>query len=170
MSFPAVLLTDTGLFTYLYSTLYLFIIFLTLDTLMSLLRISIFCRIGSTQLILPIRPKNSILNRVKRVLSTTKTCQFWSDLKCSTPLQQVFTCFTLKLFIVTSVLNSRLEFEIPFELVFSSFSCRLFILRIYLFPFRIPREILSLKFKQRTNQTKVRVQFHFRRKQRKRIH
>ena len=37
-------------------------------TLMSLLRISIFCRIGSTQLILPIRPKNSILNRVKRVV------------------------------------------------------------------------------------------------------
>ena len=42
--------------------------------------------------------------------STTKTCQFWSDLKCST-LQQVFTCFTLKLFIVTSVLNSRLDSE-----------------------------------------------------------
>ena len=44
---------------------------LTFDfiTLMSLLRISIFCRIGSTQLILPIRPKNSIFNRVKRVIT-----------------------------------------------------------------------------------------------------
>ena len=36
-------------------------------TLIPLLRISIFCRIGSTELILPIRPKDGILNRGIRV-------------------------------------------------------------------------------------------------------
>ena len=37
-------------------------------TLLSLLRISIFCHFGSTSFVLPIQPKNSILNRDNRVL------------------------------------------------------------------------------------------------------
>ena len=36
-------------------------------TLLSLLRIPIFCHFGSTSFVLPIRPKNSILNRDRRV-------------------------------------------------------------------------------------------------------
>ena len=38
-----------------------------IGTLIPLLRISIFCHFGSTSFVLPIRPKNSILNRVIRV-------------------------------------------------------------------------------------------------------
>ena len=43
------------------------------STLLSLLRISIFCHFGSTSFVLPIRPKNSILNRVIRVVCKRPT-------------------------------------------------------------------------------------------------
>ena len=38
-------------------------------TLLSLLRIPIFCHFGSTSFVLPIRPKDSILNRDRRVFT-----------------------------------------------------------------------------------------------------
>ena len=38
------------------------------NTLLSLLRIPIFCHFGSTSFVLPIRPKDSIINRDRRVL------------------------------------------------------------------------------------------------------
>ena len=41
-----------------------------LPTLLSLLRIPIFCHFGSTSFVLPIRPKDSILNRDRRVDGT----------------------------------------------------------------------------------------------------
>ena len=45
-----------------------------LPTLLSLLRIPIFCHFGSTSFVLPIRPKNSILNRDRRVQWKNNWC------------------------------------------------------------------------------------------------